>query len=177
MNRSLFRILFCAIIILSANPCFAQAESLNLVAESKYFSLYGDSSLDLNSLLEKLDFDYSLHPDMALGGYGAGEERSTLSKTLDALYLEVSDILDIHIYSFHAEIRLFADQDSVSAQFREFFKMDFNERSFYLPEKNAIYVSFGDLTPGMLAHEIAHAIICKYFVVPPPARVQEVLCG
>ena len=31
------------------------------------------------------------------------------------------------------------------------------------------------LTDGVLAHEIAHAVICAYFVTPPPEKTQEVL--
>ena len=61
--------------------------------------------------------------------------------------------------------------------FRSYFKKEFNERSFYLYTNNTIYISFEDLTLEMLAHEIAHAVISRYFVVLPPAKVQEILCG
>jgi hypothetical protein len=49
--------------------------------------------------------------------------------------------------------------------------------SFYFHEEKTIYISTEDLDLGMLAHEIAHAIISHYFVVPPSERVQEVLSG
>jgi len=55
--------------------------------------------------------------------------------------------------------------------------MDFRERSFYVFDSNTIFISYQDLTLGMLGHEIAHAVISGYFVVPPPDKVQEVLAG
>jgi hypothetical protein len=176
MSRVYRTIFFCIIVVLSSNLCFAQEQNLPLLVESKYFSVYGQRNLDINSLLTRLYFDYLLHLDTALQE-NSRDEKDTLSKTLDALFLEVSDILDIHIYSFHGDIKLLADRNSVNSQFRRFFKRELNERSFYLPEKNTIYISFADLTLGMLGHEIAHAIICRYFVVPPPAKIQEVLAG
>ena len=133
-------------------------------------------SSNINSLLSKLYFNYLLHLDTALQETSQ-DEKDVLSKTLDALFLEVSDILDIHIYSFHGDIKLLPDQESINSQFRAFFEMDLNQGSFYLPERNTIYISFADLTLGMLGHEIGHAIMSRYFVVPPPAKIQEILAG
>jgi len=176
MKRAYCLISLCIIIVSSSRLGFTQEQNLPLITESKYFSLYGHKDLDFDSLLVKLYFDYLLQPDTVFQE-SSGDQKDALSKTLDALFLEVSDILDIHIYSFHADIKLLPDQDSVNSQFKKFFKQGFNERSFYLPETNTIYVSFADLTLGMLGHEIAHAIISRYFVVPPPAKIQEVLSG
>jgi hypothetical protein len=178
MNRPVFIFSLCIsiIITLSSSLCFAQRENLSLIIESKYFSVYAQGEPDINTLLSKLQFDYLLQPDTALQQENY-DEKGMLSKTLDALFLEVSDILDIHIYSFHGDIKLLPDENSINSQFRKFFEIDLGERSFYLPERNAIYISLADLTLGMLGHEIAHAIICRYFVVPPPAKIQEVLAG
>ena len=55
--------------------------------------------------------------------------------------------------------------------------LDLDERSYYLHETNTVYISYKDLTLGMLGHEIAHAIISNYFVVLPSAEVQEILSG
>lgn len=155
---------------------FSQEESLSLCAEGKYFSIYGYKGLDTNSLLKKLKYSYFSHIDSILGDESSGT-KSFLEKTIDGLYLEVSDILDIHIYSFHGKIMIIPDKNYINAIFKSYFEGDFPERSFYLPEKNTIYISFSDLTTGMLGHEIAHAIISNYFVVSPPAKVQEVLAG
>jgi len=155
---------------------FPQEENLSLYAEGKYLSIYGYKGLDTDSLLKKLEYNYFSHIDNILGDESSGK-KSSLEKTINGLYAEVSDILDIHIYSFHGKIMIVPDKNYISAIFKSYFEADFLERSFYLPEKNTVYISFSDLTVGMLGHEIAHAIISNYFVVPPPIKIQEVLAG
>ena len=176
MMRSCFTLTVFIVIFLFPISLLAQEEGLSILAKSKYFSLYSTKDVDVYSLLNKLDFDYFLQPD-ALLKKDNQDAQGILTKVLDALYLEVSDILDIHIYSFHGNIKILPDQNSVSTVFKNFFKTDFPERSFYLHEKNTIYISLSDLNSGMLAHEISHAIISHYFVVPPPTKIQEVLSG
>ena len=176
MKRFLYILFIFIAIFLSPAFLLAQEESLSVIAKSKYFSLYGREDVDVYSLLNKLNFDYFLQPDTLLEKDDQAPS-GTLTKVLDALYLEVSDILDIHIYSFHGTIKILPDQDSVSAVFKKIFRRDFSERAFYLHENNTIYLCLSDLTVGMLGHEIAHAIISHYFVVPPPPKIQEVLSG
>ena len=36
-------------------------------------------------------------------------------------------------------------------------------------------VAVDSVTDNIIAHEIAHAVINAYFVIPPPARMQEIL--
>ncbi|RKY35274.1 MAG: hypothetical protein DRP80_06670 [Candidatus Omnitrophota bacterium] len=156
-------------------PLFSQEET-NLIAEGKYFSIYGYKDLDIVNLLKRLNFEYLLHSQNLTASLRE-DFKSLLADTLDALYLEVSDILDLHIYSYHGRIYLLKDKDSVSSVFSQYFGRSFPERSFYLHEKNSIYISCADITLGMLGHEIAHAVISHYFIVPPPAKIQEVLAG
>lgn len=176
MKKSCCSLIVFIVIFFFPICSLAQEEGLSVLAKSKYFSLYSPQDVDVYSLLNKLDFNYFLQPDTLLIKNNQ-DPNEILVKVLDALYLEVSDILDIHIYSFHGNIKILPDQNSVSAVFKKFFRTDFPERSFYVHEKNTIYVSLADLNSAMLGHEIAHAIISHYFVVPPPAKVQEVLSG
>jgi len=171
LGRGFFVFLFSFCFIFSSFP----QEDVSLVVESKYFSIYAYKNLDISYLLRRLNFEYLLHSQSL--GSSSKDTRSLLADTLDALYLEVSDILDLHIYSYHGKIYLLRDKDSVSSVFFQYFGRSFPERSFYLHEKNSIYISCADITLGMLGHEIAHAIISHYFVVPPPAKIQEVLAG
>ena len=176
MKRLIFILFIFLAIPLRPIPSLAQEEEGWLIAQSKYFSLYGQKELDKYSLLKKLGLNYLIHPETLLKKDNQ-DPRDTLAKALDALYLEVSDILDIHIYSFHGKISIQPDQNSLQALCKEHFGFSFKERSVYVHDNNTIYLSLPDLTVGMLGHEIAHAIISHYFVVPPPAKVQEVLCG
>jgi len=154
----------------------ALAQDGKLLVKSQYFSVYDTDDVDVYTLLSKLNFNYFLH----LGGIsdrGEGDLKGLLAKTLDSLFLEVSDSLDMHIYSYQGNIKFLANQTELDALVRSLFRRGFSERSLYIHEENTIYISSADLTLGMLAHEIAHAIISHYFVVPPPAKVQEILSG
>jgi hypothetical protein len=167
-------IIFAVTIFSCAQLTRAQEEG-SLIAEGKYFSLYACGPVNLSGVLAKVNFNYLLHEDSF--GSKTEDTRSMLAGTLDGLYGEVSDILDIHMYTFHGSIRVVPDKESLSALFRQSYGVDIRDPSVYVHEKNTIYISLADLTIGMLGHEIAHAIISHYFVVPPPVKVQEVLSG
>lgn len=155
---------------------FAQGKTPPLIIKSKYFSIYGDKNVDIESLLMKINFNYLLHLETFLDEED-DDIKSMLARTMDALYLEISDIMGINIYSYHGNLELLSDKQKVNEVFQEYFDTDFSERSLYLHNKNTIYISWPDITLGMLGHEIAHAIMSHYFIVPPPAKVQEVLSG
>ncbi|MBL7072103.1 MAG: hypothetical protein ISS26_08075 [Candidatus Omnitrophica bacterium] len=48
--------------------------------------------------------------------------------------------------------------------------------AFYSFDKETITVYTDRVTDGVLAHEIAHAVMHRYFEVPPPRKIQEILC-
>jgi len=167
------------IIILLMYSCVGwtqEEDSLEVIAEGQYFTIYGYPGMDINGLLTKLNYNYFLQLDTLLDGQSQ-DLRSILARTADALYSEASDILGIHVYSFHGNLKFYPDQAALNDVFKSYFHEDFPQCAFYLHERATLYVSMPDVTLGMLSHEIAHAIISHYFVIPPPARVQEILCG
>lgn len=176
MKKCFLTIICIAVLVIYSPLSFAQSHKFPLIARSEYFSIYGPASIDVDELLFKLNYNYFLQVDSLLGGVSQSPEH-ILVKTMDALYLEVSDALGIHVYSFHGSIEFHPDRSSLNDAFRRYFDEDFGERSFYLHEQETIYVSFPDLTLGMIGHEIAHAIQSHYFIVPPPVKVQEILSG
>jgi len=50
-----------------------------------------------------------------------------------------------------------------------------NEVAFYEYKTKALNISVDYASDGVLAHEVAHAIINQYFATPPPSKVQEIL--
>jgi len=158
------------------SPVGAQERNLVHTAESNYFSIYAPNGFDIAEFLYRLDYDYSTRPEDLEYGQADDLQRA-LAKTIDALYLEVSDIMDIHVYSYHGDLKILRDRTEVGSVFYSIYRTTMPERGFYLPERKALYISSEDVTLGMLGHEMGHAVIGAYFVVPPPAKVQEVLCG
>ncbi len=169
------RAVFCCLCLCAIAAAACAGEPGQQVAESTYFTVYADRATDAYTVLSKLNFDYLAHGNPAAQG-DAGVQQE-LGRCLDGLYAEVSDILDIHIYSYHGKIMILADQPALQSLAREKFGVDFRERSVYWHEQNTIFISLEDLNAGMLAHEMAHAIISHYFIVPPPVTIQEVLSG
>jgi len=162
---------FCILsLVLCARDLFA--ESL----KSKYFDIEIRQDVDKFDLIKKLKINYFLHLDTATSKTGF-EVDDQLKAVLDAIYLEVCDELDIHMPSFRIGLEIMPDRNLVNETVRPYYKGKIDVPSFYRYDNNMIYISSADLTVGMLAHEISHAIISHYFVVPPPMKVQEVLAG
>lgn len=159
----------------SPSSCLAQEKTMNFLAQSQYFDIYGCQGTDIYSIIKNLDFG-SIRPEYVLGKSNKNLS-AMLAEIVDAIFLETSDILDIHIYSFKGRIELLDSLDSVSAALYKRVRQTINEPSFYFPENKTIYISAQDITLGMLGHEMSHAIIHQYFVVPLPEKVQEVLSG
>jgi hypothetical protein len=163
------------IIILAAFAFYSQA-ALAWELKTKYFHADIHNKVDSYRLLEKLNIKHFLHPE-TLSSSATNNVEGSLASVLDALYLEVSDILDIHMYDLEINLEIVPSKSYLSGRIRQYLKRDLNLPSFYLHDQKTVYISEEDLTVGMLAHEVAHAIVSHYFVVPPPHKIQEVLCG
>ncbi len=174
------RLLFITAIILLAAVFLQRCAYAEQAIKSKYFNIYIGQGIDRTELLQKLNAHYFLQLKAAFSdeNYKSGiDADDQVARTLDAIYLEVSDVLDIHMYSFSIDLEILANSSALSDELYPYLQKKINTPSFYFYDKNRIYISFADMTLGMLSHEIAHAIVSHYFVVPPPIKVQEVLAG
>jgi len=144
--------------------------------KSKYFNMNISNSADLFQILKKLDIKYLQHLDVA-APKDASDTKEMLKEAMDTLYLEVSDILDIHMYSFQVNLEILPDKDSFNKVLEQVCGKQSDAPSFYFHERNVIYISLDNIRLGILGHELAHAIISHYFAVPPPEKIQEVLAA
>ena len=154
---------------------FSAAEKL----EGKYFTIYLASNTDINGLSRELDMASS---DMLLAGenvgWGQGGAETMLAGMVDTLFLRACGILDMNLYSFHGSIKVCRDAAQTTEIYQNLFNKDLGSRaSFYVFDLNTIYIAAGNFRKGMLGHEIAHALICHYFAVPPSIKIQEVLAA
>ncbi len=97
---------------------------------------------------------------------------------MDNIVERVSKLLDMYPSDFHFTINLYSNNRDIERSFHELGGLRALEGApiaFYAHKRKTIYVSIDKLTPGVLAHEIAHAIINVYFETPPPERMQEIL--
>ena len=151
--------------------CGAVAATL----ETRYYDVQLYPEFDMYTAIERLR-------DVPVARYELLNEtpqgpRDIFAGMLDAVYLHACETLDIHMTSFRIRLEVLPDAAAVGQAVERFLGFVRQTPSFYHRDTNTIYISGADLRSGILAHETGHAVINHYFVVPPPEKMQEVLCG
>lgn len=99
-----------------------------------------------------------------------------VSKKVDAIYERVQEILDMRGQIDKVTLRLYPNREALARVYRAFTgSPNLRVRAWYIYERNTIYLNAEDVHEGMLAHEIAHAIIDHYLTVRPPRATAEIL--
>jgi hypothetical protein len=150
MNRLLSCLIFFSIAFYPAKLSLA-AESNFL--RTKYTTIYYERDKDLSDFLFKI------------GGtrFELPEEKALATSRIDRIVDRVEAILDMHPKNLNIKIYLAGALVGP------------NETAFYEYRTKSIHVAVGFATDGIVAHEIAHAVINRYFSSPPPGKVQEIL--
>jgi hypothetical protein len=167
---SLNRKLFCLMAFLA---CCGRASAATL--ETRYYDVDLRPGVDMYAMIERLR-------DVPVIRYELLHEASETAQDifagmLDAVYLHACETLDIHMTSFRIGLVVLPDAPAVGRAVVPFLGVPRQTPSFYHRDTNTIYISAADLRCGILAHETGHAVINHYFIVPPPEKMQEVLCG
>lgn len=175
-SKNLFYPVFF-ILLLSFGFVFAATDDFEATnkLESEHFSLYYAQPLQLSDFAYQLNIGAS---DKILAGRSIKPRPSggELPDMLDTLFLEVCNILDMQLYSFHGTIKVCNSQEQLKEIYNKLFHKNLGNRlSFYVYDNNTIYISAGNFKREVLGHEIAHAVISHYFVVLPSVKIQEVL--
>ena len=171
-------LLLCIAIVSGASSAFAIDDGLNYgkKAGGKYVDVYYAPGLDAAQLSPQLNIRSS---DEILTGQSMKSTNSNevdLARMLDTLFLKVSDILDMHLYSLKMTIKICKTVTELNDVYEHLFNASLGgRRSFYVYDLNSIYVSGEAFQAGIIGHEMSHAIISHYFANPAPVKVQEVL--
>ncbi|MFH1752803.1 MAG: hypothetical protein ABH875_01350 [Candidatus Omnitrophota bacterium] len=171
-----YRKLFIALSLAAFISILSYSPAYPLDLESKYFTANIDEGIDIYSFAQKIDIRYYMESD-ATASSRAPSKDAVLKDSLDGLYMAVSDVLGIHMYSLKINLTVLPVRKDINNTLKGYLEEGIDIPSYYFKERNAIYISFEDLTVGMLAHEIAHAIMARYFVIAPPPETQEILSG
>ena len=146
-------------------------------AQGKHFTVYYPPEVEAFSLLRELRIsasDQVLAGGTLSRGDSAGAE---LADMVDILFNRVCNILDMQLYSYKGNIKVCASQSQLNVIYTNLFEKELTRKSFYINDLNTIYISAESFTREILGHEMAHAIICHYFVVAPSVKVQEILAS
>lgn len=106
----------------------------------------------------------------------ADELVKTVSNKVDALYERVQEILDMRGDIPKVTLRLYPDRDALGRVYQAFTgSANLRVRAWYIYERNTLYLNVKDVHEGIVAHEMAHAIIDHYLMVRPPRATAEIL--
>jgi hypothetical protein len=188
--QKLFKIIIflavCSLLtLLPYNPALAELSGglLRHSLETRYTVIRYQSVEDLEKFNRKIDYSPGQLGFMQMFSRSSSKDLTgEITKKVDAVYERVQNILGmrkkikkitINIYSsdkqFHA-VHL-KHKDTAFRNFNTSTKL----RAWYIHKNNTIYVNSSDLHAGMLAHEIAHAVIDHYLLVRPPRATAEIL--
>jgi len=146
--------------------------------DTEHFTIYYKPGVDINSLISQLHVSKA---DEMLTNQtiSTSSPQAQLSSMVEVLFARAGDVLDMHIYSLKADIKIFANQQDLTAFYNNLFHTNIpcTGYGFYLDEQKSIYMSAENFRREILGHEMGHAIMSRYFVVQPSVRVQEVLAG
>ena len=134
----------------SAVPAISQTEK---TLKTKYTTIHFTDDKDLVDFLWRL------------GGtrIDLEQDKELASNRVDRIIERVQTILDMRPKGLNVDIYLQRGD------------LQNDERAFYKHNTNAVYMAVDKASDGVFAHEIAHAIVNKYFTTPAPSKVQEII--
>ncbi len=127
--------------------------------------------------LKQFERDIDFSPDgSGLGFFSSSKDpAASIPKKMDALYARVAEILDMRRGMKKVNIEIYAGKKELHKAYTRIVGGVCRVRAWYLFSRNTIHINADDVHEGMLAHEMAHAIIDHYFSVRPPRASAEIL--
>jgi hypothetical protein len=142
--------------------------------ETRYTVIQYQTLKDLKEFNGRIDYspdDWGLKSLFS----GSKDPVESITKKVDAVFEKAQKILDMRQGIKKVVIRIYPDKK----HFHEVQYLAGREKSrlqaWYIFEQNTIYLNNDDVHEGILAHEIAHAIIDHYLTVRPPKAAAEIL--
>ena len=154
------------------------AEAVQSVSPSRRITMDYDSREQLDQVLARLApsaLGQALNrvflgtPEPTTGGPGHGA-------ILDRLFQRVQMILDMPRPQLTITIRFHDDARGLQQAYQNLSGLHASTPAFYWQKTRTIHINSQAATLGMLAHEMAHAVIDNYFVIRPPGKIAEMLC-
>ena len=98
-----------------------------------------------------------------------------LEKKVDALFERIQEILDMNKDFEPVNVHLYSDTAALKAAYEGIYPGECRLRAWYRFANNTVYLNVRDVHEGMLAHELAHAVIDHFLTVRPPPQTAEIL--
>ena len=158
----------------------AQKDSTEEIAwqniETKYTIIRYQSTNDL----KKFNYEVKYDPEHSglkglFSSSGPDNLKDKVKTKVDVLFERVQNILDMRKKMEKVTINIYENKDQLKDAFFRIYKRQCRIRAWYRYRNNTVYINVRDLNEGMLAHELAHAIIDHYLSIRPPRATAEIL--
>lgn len=168
----------CCLLLLSSNLVMAEASTLTAyrTLETKYTILHYRSLEDLEDFEDEIDYSGGIFSKL-FSSSDVDDLQKNVKNEVDALYRRVQEILDMRKKMNKVTIRIHRNSKEIRRAYTKTYGRGRRgvPRAWFRYKNNTIYVNLDDLHEGMLAHEMAHAIIDNYLLVKPPRVTAEIL--
>lgn len=94
---------------------------------------------------------------------------------LNALFLRVQGILDMHPEALQTVIEVYPDRHAFESDFGYSYRGARPPKALFLRPDNSIALSLDDVNAHVLAHEIAHAVIHRQLGSATPEKAHEIM--
>ena len=181
-------LLLGVVLILWAAPCSSQAgeplaDSGQAAVQESYWSRINTGSLNIyyqpGLNLKKVERHLRSRQFNLFGRDPAltDDVSQRIGSSLATLLSKVKEMLSMYPDMSDLAVKIFRTREELSRTYYEIFKMRQDYRSFYVHKLRTIYTSEEDISDSVMAHELAHAVMDHYFLVPPPPAVAELIAS
>lgn len=144
--------------------------------ETKHTIIQYENLKDLKKFEGKIDYsqDESVFKGLFFSST-SNDLKEAIHKKVEALFERVQEILDMRTKLNKIILNIYPNKNRLDEIYHHITGTKCQIRSWYIYESNTIYINANDIHEGILAHEMAHAIIDHYFSVRPPRTTAEIL--
>lgn len=94
---------------------------------------------------------------------------------MDVITEKVEQVLEMFPPHLHYTVLLSENTDKVKDQFVALHHKEWRRPGFYSPINDTMYLSVENADLKVVAHEVGHVVVEKYFKIRPPVKVHELL--
>lgn len=166
-KRHLFLYIIVFIIPLLSS---VQIAALEIKSQYAVISYANDDMLQtLNSRLFLSRFKYLMKEKRPMT-----VEEEVMGK-IDLITVKVEEILEMFPPNLQYTLSLCENMDQVQENFVTLHQREWKRPGFYSPINDTVYLSVRHAKVNVVAHEVGHVVVEKYFKVRPPVKIHEIL--
>lgn len=94
---------------------------------------------------------------------------------IDLITVKVEEILEMFPPNLQYTLSLCENMDQVKENFVTLHQREWKRPGFYSPINDTVYLSVRHAKVNVVAHEVGHVVVEKYFKVRPPVKIHEIL--